>query len=246
MRTPWIRRLSGVAGLLAAVAITAKPALTAAPEPIPDTSAAKLIEADVAFLKKGLDKDLKGAEKRSVPGLRAAALNIALYGKDDTRAAALKVADALAKKDFAGAKALGEKLPTAAGTPGDADALIKASKLTLGEVMAPFKADKFGGMNLEADTRKQLKKATDVKQIELIAARTTALGEFMLLLPSEKAAANDANKKKWDSYSKGMLKASRETLAEAAKGDKADKAKLEKGLRTIDATCTACHNEYRD
>lgn len=246
MRTQWIRRLTGVAGLLAAVAITAKPALTAAPDPLPDTSAGKMIEADVAFLKKGLEKDLKGAEKRSVPGLRAAAMNIALYGKDDTRAAALKVAEALGKKDFAGAKTLGEKLPTAAGTPGDIDGLIKASKLNIGEVMAPFKAEKFGGMNLELDIRKQLKKATDVKAIELIAARTTALGEYTLLLPSEKAASNDANKKKWDSFSKGMLKASKETLVEAAKGDKADKAKLEKGLRTIDSTCNACHEAFRD
>lgn len=245
MRYPWIRRLSATAGCLAAVALTAGTAPTAPTDPLPDATTPKLIEAEIAFLKKGFEKDLK-KEKSAVAGLRAAALNVALYGSGDLRAQALKVAAALEKKDYAGGKEAAAKLTAAAGTPGDPAALIKSSNLTIAEVMTPYKTEKLGGLNIEADIRKQGKKLTDAKAVELIAARTVALSEFTMLLPNDKGGSNPGNQKKWDSYSKGILKASKDLLAEAAKGDKADKLKLEKGLRNVEATCNACHETFKN
>lgn len=247
MQTKWIRRTTGLAGLLAVLGLTAGTAQTAAPEPLPDTSSTKMTEADIAYLKKGLDKDLK-KESRAVPGLRAAAASIAIYGKPESRDTAVKIAELLSKKDFAEAKTLAAKLTPGGGAPTDLAPVLKSSKIGISEAMAPYKAEKYGGMNIELDLRKLLKKVSpaDVKNVEVLAARTVVLTEFSHVLPTDKAAANATNQKKWESYNKGLLKASRETLAEAVKGEKADKSKLEKGLRTMDSTCTACHNDFRD
>ena len=236
MRTPWTRRLAGVAGLVAMTWLVAASGVTAADKDAIDPALA----ADIAFLKAGLEKDLTGKEKRAVPTLKAAAMNLALAGSADLRDQALKVAAAIGKKDYAGAKALAAKLTPAAGSHGDPAKLIEAGKYDLAEVMSTYRAEKVGGMNLEKDIKSKGK--VDAKQAAVIAARTMLLAEYTAALPVEKAAANDAGKKKWEGLSKEQLKAAKELADDAAKGGK----DLAKKLTALDATCVACHNQFRD
>jgi hypothetical protein len=242
VQTLWIRRLAGVAGLLAVVGLVAGPDVTAAPKDDADVIA-KAIEADIAFLQKGLEK---APEKRALPTLKAAALNLALNGSGELREGALKVAEAVGKKDFAAAKATAAKFTPAAGEKGDPAKLAATAKYELADVMSAYRAEKVGGMNLEKDIKAQSKKATDPKLAEVIAGRSIALADYTLVLPSEKAAANPGNKTKWEEYSKGQIKAAQEVAAEAAKGAAADKAVLAKKMAALDASCVACHNEFRD
>lgn len=238
MRTPWIRLSTGAAGFLA-MAWLAAAGITAAADA--DASTAKAIEADIAFLKKGLEKT---PEKRAVPTLKAAAMNLALVGSGDLREQALKVAEAITKKDYTAAKTAADKLPAAAGTKGDAAKLAAAANYDLAEVMSAYRADKVGGMNIEKDIKTNGKK--DAKVAELAAVRSLLIAEYTLALPTDKAAANDAGKKKWEAFTRDQIKAAAEVAAEAAKGDAADKAALTKKLAALDASCVACHNDFRD
>jgi cytochrome c556 len=65
-------------------------------------------------------------------------------------------------------------------------------------------------------------------------------------MPAERATANAANLKKWEGYSNDTQKLASEIAAEAGKGAGANKDGLAKSLKALDASCTACHNEFRD
>lgn len=239
MRISWTRRLTGVAGLVAVTWLVAESGVSAAPKDAADPA----VEADLAFLKAGLEKDLAGKEKRAVPTLKAAAMNLALAGSADLREQAVKVAAAIGKKDYAGAKALAAKLSPAAGSHGDPAKLIDAGKYDLAEVMSAYRAEKVGGMNLDKDI-KAISKGTskDAKLAATVAARTALLAEYTAALPAEKAAANDAGKKKWEALSKDQLEAAKGLAAAAAAGG----PDLAKKATALDASCTACHNQFRD
>ena len=95
-----------------------------AKEPLPAGVTDKLIEGDIAYLQKQLEKSTP--EKRAVPTIKATAMLLAVYAQDNLtgakadqmaglRAGAIKVADSVAKKDFAGAKAAAAGLKDAKG-----------------------------------------------------------------------------------------------------------------------------------
>jgi hypothetical protein len=251
VHTRWIRRLTGGAGLLAAAWLA-----TASAAPLPAEVTGKLIEADIAYLQKNLEKP---PEKRAVGTLKSVAMLIALQaqnemaGKDGPKMAALrdqalKVAEALAKKDFAAAKAAADGLSKPSGGAMKPVKLHEQAKFDLAELMSVFRLAKVGGLNIEKDIRDQAKKETelDVKLVGELGAHSNLVGQYALEMPAENAAANPANKKKWDGYTQDMMKLSGEVSTEAAKGAKADKAKLKSLLGKLDASCTACHNEFRD
>lgn len=255
MRIQWIRRLAGGAGLFAAAWLAVGSVDSGyAADPLPPEVTGKLVEADIALLQKKLATK---PAKRAEGSLKAVAMMIALYadqnasGKDAEkmialRSQALKVAEAIAKKDFAAAKTAAEGLSKPSGGDKKAIKLHEQAKFDIAEVMSPFRAATVDGLNIEKDIRAQAKGVTDVKLVGDLAAHTTLLGEYTLLLPVEKATANAANKKKWDDYTNDMLKLSRDIAAEAAKGAKADKAGLKSKLSKLDGSCTACHNDFRD
>jgi hypothetical protein len=205
----------------------------------PDTPE-EVLAADIEFLKAGLEKDLAGKERRAVPTLKAAAMNLALAGSEELREQALKIAIAIGKKEYTEAKALAATLTPKSGKPGDPVKLIELGKYDLDEVMSAYRAEKVGGMNLEKDIKAKTK--TDAKLAALIAARTALLAQYTAALPAEKAAANEAGKKKWEALSMDQLKAAKELAEEAAKNGK----DLANKLTALDATCVNCHNQYRD
>ena len=248
MRNSWIRRTVGAVAFAGLATWT----LTGgAANPLPEGNGT--LAADIAFLQKGLSKE---PQKREVPTLKAVAMLIALNaqnqmdGKDAAkmaglRDAALAVAGAVAKKDFAAAK-------TAAASLGDAKPAADAKPVPLGtmhkfdldELMSSFRKGTVGGLNLEADVKAQSKAATDPKAAAVIAGRVALIGEYTLVLPPEGIDA--AKKKQWDGWSKEMTSLATEVAEEAAKGEKADKVKIAKGFRSLDANCNACHTAFRN
>jgi len=226
----------------------------AAPPTLPAETYKKVAEADLAQLRehiKTADSDPKEA-KRFGPTAKTLALMLASYGEATGDAAlrdgAVKVAEAIAAKDFAGAgtaaKALAVKGGGKALPPGN---LHLKAKLSLEEVMSPFRGGKVGGLNLEKDIREMIKgAAADPGAVQVLAARTVALGEFTVAFPNEKASINAANKAKWEKWSRDMSEASKKLDAEASKGKGADAKEIVKLLKLVDAKCSDCHNEFRD
>lgn len=249
-------RLGGAAAiaLLATAVVAADPSLSA------DLSG-KAIEADLAHLGKLVDL----AKTKKVGGrVKAAAVLLALYSQDQMagkdgakmaglRDAALKFAakaksSTVITKDAAGfatdAAALAKAAPAAGAKAVDLPKIIEETKLELHEVMDLFGSSAGGGMNLEKDIQAIKKNGvTNVAAAELIGARTALLADLTLHMPNDKAGG--ANKKAWEDYSKEMKKFSLDLAAEAAKGTKADLAKMKMAASKLDASCTNCHNKFR-
>lgn len=247
MRNLWIRRLSASAGLLAAAWLSVAPTGSAADDKLPPDVANGLIERDIGYLQKELAKT---PEKRAVPTLKTTAMLIALHAQNTGQAGlqdqALKVAEALSKKDYAGAKTAAAGLKPGAAGKADAVNLHEKYEFDLAELMSAYRNATVGGLNMEKDIRTQAKSVTDPKKVGEIGARIVLVSHYTLKMPAEKAAANPSNRKKWDGYSNDTQKLAAEIATEAGKGAGADKAALSKKLKALDASCTACHNEFRD
>ena len=243
MRTRWIRRSAGLAGLLVAVFLVAPPASSPAADPLPPGLTKKLIDADIAYLKKGLAKK---PDKPVVNTLHGVAMLLALEaqnaGETGLRDQALKVADAVSKSEFAAAKAAADGLANPPKGDGKPVKLHEKAGVDVNVIMGPMRNSP-RGLNIEKDLKAQSKKVTDVKLVADVAARSALIAEYTALLPSTEAAGE--KKKIWTESTEDMRKLSQEIAAEAAKGDKADKAGLQKTLAALDAACTACHNTFK-
>ena len=246
MRNLWTRRIVGATAVVGLAAWS-----LGAANPLPEGNG--VAAADIAFLQKGLSKE---PQKREVGTLKAVAMLVALNaqsqmgGKDAAkmaglRDAALEVAAAVGKKDFAAAKAaaatLGEAKPVSDAKPVKLETM---HKFELEELMSTFRKGTVGGLNLEADVKAQSKGVTDPKAAAVIAGRVALIGEYTLVLPPEGLDA--AKKKQWDAWSKEMTDLATDLSKEAAKGAAADKAKMAKGFRALDANCNACHTAFRN
>jgi len=249
VRNLWTRRIVGATAVVGLAAWS-----LGAANPLPEGNG--VAAADIAFLQKGLSKQ---PIPREVPTLKAVAMLVALNaqnqmdGKDGAkmaglRDAALAVADAVGKKDFATAKAaaaaLAEAKPVSDAKPVKLDELVTAHKFDLDQLMSSFRKGTVGGLNLEADVKAQSKAVTDPKAAAVVAGRVALIGEYTLALPPE--AIDAAKKKQWDAWSKEMTTLATDLSAEAAKGAAADKAKMAKGFRNLDANCNACHTVFRN
>lgn len=252
MRWMWTHRVIAVATAAVLGALLATP--STAKDPLPDGTAAKVIAADIEFLKAGL------AEKPDKPGtiarLKGGAMLLALTaqnnldGKDadkmaGLRAQAIKVAEALTAKKVADATTLAASLPAATGGDKKPLKLHEQSKFDLSELMSVFGSAKSGGMNIEADFKAAEKAIKDPAALEVQAARVALIAQYTLDMPA--GTAEGATKRKlWDDLSKDMHKMGLETAAEAAKGAKADAAKLKKLAASINLNCKTCHEKFRD
>ena len=249
MRLTWIRRLIAVAGLGAAVALTL-PTTSPAGDPLPAAVAGALLEEDIATLQKGLAKKPDNTQINTYHGL---AMLLALHGQSNAggpdgakmaglRDQAIKIAEALNKKNFAAAKKAAEALRNPGSGSSAAVKLHETAEVDVGVIMAPFR-NAPRGLNWEKDIKAQSKKVTDVKLVGSLAAHSALAAEYTVLLPVPEATG--AKKKVWDDSVKDQSKLSQEIVAEAARGDKADRAKLQKLLVRLDGACTACHNDFK-
>ena len=240
-----LRPVAGGTALAAGLCLLAASA-PAAPPDLPKDSYKRAIEADIASIQKLLNGGMP--EKRAANTIKAEAMMLALYGEATGNAAltsqALRVAEAMAKKDWKGADALAKGLSSPKAGPGPKGPLHEQAKFDLDAAMSPFRLGKVGGLNIEADIRSGAK-GNPVKgpEAELLAVRTAAIGAYAAHYPNEKAATG-ANKAKWDKLTKEMIDISKQ-IAEEAKGG-ANQAKLTGLFKRLDATCTNCHNDFRD
>lgn len=247
------------AGLWFLAAAVAAPAL-------PKDTFKKVVETDIAQLKSHLAKvNSEPTEgRRYSPTIKALAMMLAMYGEaagdEALRTAALKIAEGSQKliKESAkkgndagikeAASALSQIAQTLTYKPGDKPlapaGLEKMDLFSLEEVMSPFRGKTVGGLNIDRDIR-ELAKKPDVAAIEILAARTAVLGQYMLTKPNEKAAVNKANKDKWEKWSQETIDLSLKIAEEAGKKG-ADTKALAGLLTKLNAKCSDCHNSFRD
>ena len=227
----------------------------AAAPTLPTDSYKKAAAADLAFLNKRLD-ELAEMEKPK-DGVRKPALTAAvmlsvygdILGDPALKADALKVAEALMKKDIKGAAALAKTLAVKPGAAAGAGGLPKLNKFDLELVMNPFRAGKAGGMNIEKDIRDMLAKESPLKvdpaAVEILATRTAVLGEFGLHFPNDAASTPPANKAQWDKWMKEMVDVSKQLAEEGGKGAGADEKKILGLVSKLNAKCSDCHAKFR-
>ena len=248
MTVKTIRLFAAALGLSAGTWLTAT-----AREPLPASVTEKLIEGDIAFLQKHLEKGTP--EKRALPTVKSTAILLAVYAQENLagakaeqmaglRAAALKVADAVAKKDYAGAKSAVAGLKDPKGGDKKPLDLSKQAKLNLDEVMSTFRKGTVGGRNIEADIKAQAKSLSDVGLAAEVGGRTAAIGHLSESLAP--AGTTGAKAKQWTEWSKEMKDLGTKLATEAAKDKAADKKKVTELLNKLEKNCTDCHKVFRD
>ena len=104
---------------------------------------------------------------------------------------------------------------------------------------------KAGSLNIEADLKAAEKSIKDVAVVEVQAARSALIAQYSLDMPPS-GAESGAKRKQWDDLAKESLKLGLEASAEAAKGAKADTAKLKKAVGAVLLNCASCHKTFRD
>jgi hypothetical protein len=224
-----------------------------AADPLPPSLTQQLIDGDITYLQKVLAKT---PEKRAVSTIKASALLLAFNAQSNLagnrgaamaglRDQAVKVAEAMAKKDYAAAKAAAAGLNAA--TVGDKKEIVlyTHAKIDISEVMSAFRKSTVGGRNVEDDLKTMAKKGvTDVKRAGGVAGRTFAAAHFAAKLPP--TGLNDAKMKQWNDFVKDMTSISKDFSAEAGKGDAADKKKLGAYAQKLDKNCVDCHAVFKD
>jgi hypothetical protein len=256
------RILVGCAALGAALwvftgASAAPPDLSA----VPKEAYNKAADADLKFLKErlaDLAKKQAGGQRLLDGQIKPAlgvALTISVYGEAlgdaGLKADAIKVAEAIEKKDFKTADALAKKLAVKPGT-GKVGALPKPLKdeAMLVAAMSPFRGGSVGGLNIDRDIKDMTKANNPTKidpaAVEILAVRSAVLNAYALHSPNDKAKVKPANLQKWDKYATEAVDFSKQLATEAAKGPKADEKKLKMLLSSLNGRCTACHNDFRD
>ncbi len=247
------------AGLWLLTAATAAPALS-------KDIYKKVVAADLAQLKAHLAtiSDDPAQARRFSPTVKSLTMMLAMYGEasgdEALRSGSLKAAAAAEKlikeagkkgneagiKEAAAAVAkIAESLSYQPGPmPLAPSGLEKSENFSLEEIMSPFRGKTVGGLNIDRDIR-ELAKKPDVSAIEILAARTAVLGEYMLAKPNEKATLNKANRDKWEKWSRETIELSRQITEEAGKKG-ADTKALSGLLTKLNAKCSDCHNSFRD
>jgi hypothetical protein len=218
---------------------------TATSADLPKDAVKAAVAADVATLQKQLDELGTTQKKNLAVGGRGIALILMNYGDEPTKAQAAKVYAGLKlkEKDYkAGIEAAKGLSSPPAGGKFDPKAI--EGTFELHDVMHPFSMSKSGGLNIEKDIR-DLNKAgkVDAKDAMVLGSRVAALADYTLKLPNEKALTNASMKTKWERWAKDMG-ASGAALAEA--GAKNDAKGMMSQLKKMDASCSNCHNDFRD
>lgn len=256
-----LRTLVGCAALAVGAWALTSTAYADTPD-LPVDSYKKAAEADLKFLQTRLGelakKEAEGA--KLLDGQVKPALGVALLltayaevlGDGALKTDAVKVAEAIVKKDFKGANELGKKLAikSGKGKVGPLQKPLKSDEAMLAAVMSPFRGGSVGGLNIDRDIKDMTKTMNPTKidpaAVEILAVRSAVINAYGHNHPNEKAAVKADNKKKWEKWSTESTDLSKQIAVEAAKGAKADEKKLKTMLATLNARCTDCHNAFRD
>jgi cytochrome c556 len=238
------------------------PSAVAETPELPTNAYKKTADADLKFLQDRLSTLAKkqAAGDKILDGQMKPALGVALMlsaygdalGDPALKADAIKVAEAINKKEFKEAEGLAKKLtvkPGKAGKPGPLPKPFK-DELMLAAVMNPFRGSTVGGLNIDREIKDMTKTMNpakiDVPAVEILAVRSAVINAYGFHYPNQKATVNDANKKLWEKLSAESVDLSKQIVTEAGKGNKADEKKIRTLLTNLNARCTDCHNKFRD
>ncbi len=215
----------------------------------------KAAEVDIAQLQKHLttcEGDAKDA-KRYSPTAKSVAMMLAMYaeaiGDSTLKDQAIKVADQIGAKNYKEALATAKGLAVKPGSaPLAAAGLAQLNKVSLDDVMSPFRVSNVGGLNIEKDIRglRDGKIPVNPADIAVLAARTAVLLDYASALPNDKAKTNKANSDEWMKLSKDSIDLTKKLDEEAAKGKGANEKEIVKLIKSLDAKCVVCHNKFRD
>ncbi len=254
-----LRTLAGCAALAVGTWFLSTAATAGTPD-LPKDSYKKAAAAEIGFLKTRTaelaakvaagEKPVDGQVKPAI----GAAMMLAVYadaiGDAALKGDALKLAEALIKKDFKAASDMSKKLTAKPGNGSAGGEMPKLAKYELTEMMSPFRGKSVGGMNIDRDIKDMIKKENPTKinpvAVEILAVRSAVSSEYATHAPNDKAAVKAENKAKWEKWSKDSIEVSKQLAAEASKGKGADEKKLKTLLSNLNARCTDCHNAFRD
>lgn len=209
------------------------------------------------------DAAAKASDKKQASKARAVALIIAVYAQQEAnrggdhaakliglRDTALKVAKAVADNKLDDAKKLaGEINPNGSSAPtGKIGTIPVHEDFEIDTLMQVFKPERGGGLEWEKKLQTLVNKRApytpaEYKQIVPLAYRVAAVAQ-----PTEAFAPAPMGKKtpaEWIKLSQEMGKEAVDAAELAAKPKPDDKA-VKAALKKIDATCTNCHDKYRD
>jgi hypothetical protein len=238
-----------------------------AADPPTDNEFTTLLDQDAKIIAKAADavekaptpKDRKVIAKNAGSGIKSAALIIAAYsnsritGKDpaaDAKAAAvrdeaIKIYKAAADGDFKAAAETAKGLSTAKGSGKAAkiDLLQAFGEVTSKDVMHNFLKTNQYGTNVEADIiANATKKGPPAKPADtiLMSHRVLIMGEYSKKVVKAEGAEDT---KKWLEYNDQMMQATEKLLAAAKK--KSSPADMAKAFTLVNASCTACHDDFK-
>jgi len=223
---------------------------------LPADAFTALVSADIKYIQDTLAEETAGKHKSSI---KTTAILIAYLaqsqmdqkGADKKQLAtlrdeALELAGAIAKKDFDAAKkiASGLKVDIKANPSAKLDAPKWASvhSFDLSELMTPFRLEKVFGRNFEKSIRDNAKKLSP--EAANLANRTIVIAEFTTMF-APTVAEGKKTPAAWNKHSKEMKDAAIEAST-ALTGPKKDEKKAMAAFKKLDATCTRCHNDFRD
>jgi len=236
-----------------------------AADPPTDAEFRAMVDQDARIIQKAADavdqaanpKERKVVARNAGSGIKSSALLMATYANDritgtnkaaDAQAAAIrdeaiKIYKLAADGNFKGAAAAAKDLTTVkpAADAKKIDVTKDLGELTQKEVMHNFLKTSQFGTNAEADIIANAKKAAaKPADTALIAHRVLAMGELNKGIVK---ADNAADKKKWEEYNTKMIKATEALLAASQK--KGSAADLAKAYTAVNASCTACHDDFK-
>jgi hypothetical protein len=227
---------------------------------VPDEMLTILITEESKSLKDAL---AKASDKKMAAKAKAAAFMIAVYSQEEVnrggskaaamaglREIALKVAKNVGDGKLDDAKKLAADI-TPAGRADDAAAgrpVVVHQEFDIETLMQVFKPDRSGGLEWEKKllTLAQKKAAystADYKTLVPLMYRIAAVAQ-----PTEAFAPAPMGKKTPDEWIKLSREMGMEALAVAdlAKKPKPDDKMVKAAVKKVEATCTSCHDKYRD
>ncbi len=209
------------------------------------------------------DAVAKASDKKQASKARAIALLIAVYGQDEAlrgggkaaamaglRDTALKLAKAVAdgKLDEAKKLAADVKPSGAAAAGGQPGPVAVTEQFEIDTLMQVFKPERGGGMEWEKKLQQMRDKrsaytAADYQQLVPLMYRIAAVAQ-----PTEALAPAPMGKKTPAEWVKLAREMGEQAVAagELAHKPKPDDKAVKAAVKKLEATCTACHEKFRD
>ncbi len=162
---------------------------------------------------------------------------------------AVKIAKLVLDKDTKQAKTIADGLkvdmpsdPNVSAEPRDLVQELKDAEFELYDLMTQFRSTRAYGRGYESMVKDYSEKLADRKKALALGLRMAEVGELTKQFPPLQDRGNKT-KAKWVKYCEEMVQASNEAVEVLRAGDT---QKAVAAFKKLDASCTSCHNVFRD